>query len=471
VTINLRPYQDTLVAGARKALAGGCKRLLVQSPAGSGKTVTASFMVQGVVSRGMRAMFMVHREELARQAAKTLRGFGIPVGYVMASMTMDARQPVMVAMVDTLRNRLEKVPVPNVLFVDECHHAVSASWAKIIDYYVSKGAVVVGLSATPQRLDGRPLQGIFDDMVLGPSVKELIDLGALADYDYYAPPSLVDLSAVKSKYGDYSTGDLAEATDKPAIIGDAVDHYKRLMPGERAIAFGVNVVHSQHIAAQFEAAGIPARHLDGETPPAERMATIAAFARGDIKVMSNVSLFGEGFDVPSCSGVIMLRATQSLSLHIQVCGRAMRTDPDRPGKRAVLIDHVGNVLRHGLPDDDREWTLDGRKKRPGRKKDADEALPIKQCPKCYFVHQPEPACPSCGHVYEAAARQMEQVDGELRKLTSEDKQRLAKMRAIEVAKAKTLEELVQIEKDRGYKPGWARAVHGVRQKKALARAY
>lgn len=465
--IILRDYQDALVAGARAAIDAGTRRILVQSPAGSGKTVTASFMVAGIVNRGRRVMFAVHREELAKQASKTFRAFGIHHGYVMSSMSMDTRLLAHVAMIDTLRNRLGKVIRPDVLIVDEAHHAVSPTWRKIIDLWAEQGTLIIGLSATPIRLDGRPLAGLFDTMVLGPTVKHLISIGALSDYTYFAPPSLLDLAKVKTRMGDYAQDQLAEASDKPAIIGDAVEHYKRLLGGKRAIGFAVNIEHSKHIASMFNSAGVPAAHVDGETPAGERAATIESFARGDIKVMSNVSLFGEGFDVPSCEGVLMLRATQSLSLHIQICGRAMR--PHAAKDKAVLLDHVGNFLRHGLPDDDREWSLEGKKKKAGGKAAAEESVALKQCPTCYRVHEPAPACPFCGHVYEAPRREMEQVDGELKAITAEDKALLQRQMKIEVAKARTVEELQAIAQARGYKPGWARAVHESRKKRATGR--
>lgn len=468
-TIILRPYQDALVAGARQCIDRGLRSFLLQSPAGSGKTVTAAYMVKGAYERGRSVMFAVHREELARQASRTLRGFGIPHGFVMSSMTMDVRQPVKVAMIDTLRCRLEKVPVPDILFVDEAHHAVSASWAKIIAYYRERGTLVIGLSATPDRLDGKALNTIFQDMVPGPSVKYLIEIGALSDYDYYAPPSLVDVSQVRKKSGgDYNEEDLAAASDRPDIIGDAVEHYKQLLARKRAIGFAVNIRHSKNVAAMYNAAGVPAAHVDGDTDPGERTRIIEAFARGDIYYMSNVSLFGEGFDVPACEGAQFLRKTESLSFHIQCCGRPMR--PHDAKDKAILLDHVGN-FKHGMPDDDREWTLEGRKKRAGAPKPVGEVEKLSQCPKCYFVHKAAPLCTKCGHQYEVASKTIEVGEGELRKLTKEDKAAIALQRKQEVYKAKTLEDLKQVAQRYGYSEKWAQHVHTARARKVDARAY
>lgn len=461
--IILRDYQEELVGGARAALGRGIKRLLLQSPAGSGKTVMASYMVKGALDRGMSSMFLVHREELARQASRTFRTFKIPHGFVMSSMTMDVRAAVKIAMIDTLRNRLDKVPAPRLLFVDECHHAASPTWRKVLDYYAAQGTIIIGLSATPQRLDGRGLDDLFEEMIPGPAVSRLIAAGALSRYVYLAPPSMLDLTSVKQRAGDYAQDQLAEASDKPAIIGDAVEHYKRLLPGKRAIAFAVSIKHSMHIVEMYRAAGIPAEHVDGDTDPLKRVQTIEAFGRGDVKVMSNVGLFGEGFDVPACEGVQMLRATQSLSWHIQACGRAMR--PHESKDLAILLDHVDNWKLHGLPDDDREWSLEGRKKKAGKRKETDEEVQVKQCPKCYHVHAPAPVCPRCGHVYEVKGRELLQVDGELREITKEDAAALKAIRAKELEKATTIEQLEVLAMQRGYSPGWASHIMKARKQK------
>lgn len=452
--ITLRPKQVAVIEESRAKLRDGTKRLMIQAPCGFGKTVLGSFIVMNAASKGRRIYFMVHRDELAKQASRTFTNFGIDHGFIMAAFTPSPRKLVQIAMIDTLRNRYERLPVPDILLVDEAHHAASASWQKIINYYAERGTVIIGLSATPSRLDGKPLNDIFDDMVLGPTVKSLIDDGALSKYRYYAPPQVVDLNGVGSKFGDFDKKALAERSDKPQVVGDALAHYKKLLSGKRAIVFAVSIAASQHVVEQFIAGGVPAAHVDGEMSREERAKAISAFERGDILVLSNVSLFGEGFDVKACEGVILLRATQSLSLHIQMCGRAMR--PHESKEEAIIIDHVGNVGRLGMPDDEHEWSLEGSTKKGKRKKKDDEpTIPVAQCVKCYACFKPAPVCPHCGEPVEVKTRKVEHVDGELHEITREMAEAMRKDKRREVGQAQSLAELQKIAAERGYSSGWA----------------
>lgn len=473
--IVLRDDQELVVGEARDFIRQGFKRILVQAPTGFGKTVVGSFMVLGAVQRRKRVTFMAHREELIQQAARTFKSLNLEPGFISASFTPNPHALVQIAGVDTLRNRLEKVPVPDMLVVDECHHAVSPSWRKVIDYYHSRGALIVGLSATPKRLSGEPLRDCFDVMVKGPRVADLIARGSLCEYDYFCPPPMFDLAGVKKVHGEYSSSQLAAKCDKPEIIGNAVEHYQRLLPGKRAIVFAVNIKHSNNIVNQFRAAGIPAAHVDGETPTAERKAKIAAFERGEILVLSNVSLFGEGFDVKACDAVIMMRATASEALFLQMCGRALRP---HEGKRALILDHVCNagmwsngdfVRKHGFPDDDREWTLDGREKKSRGPKESNDDLNIQQCTQCYSVHERAPQCPFCGFTHPVRERSLEQVDGELTKIDPKTLAQQKWARKSEVASAETLEQLKAIEVAREYTPGWANHIWQSRQRKKASR--
>lgn len=464
MSITLRADQEVSVGGAREYMAAGRKRILIQAPCGFGKTVVGSYIMKSAATRGYRVMFLTHREELAKQASRTLTRIELEHSFVMAAFTMDPRARVHVAMIDTLRNRIKKLPPPDILLVDECHHAASETWRKIIMHYAESGAVVIGLSATPERLDGKGLSDIFEVMVPGPSPGDLIERGSLSRFRYLAPPSVLDLTGVKTLAGEFNSKDLAAATDKPAIIGDAIEHYVRELGGKRAIVFAVNLDHSKHVVEQFNARGIPAEHVDGEMPKDARAAAIKRFETGETLILSNVSLFGEGFDVAACDGVILLRATQSLALHIQMCGRALR--PHASKEVAVILDHVGNVLRHGLPDENHEWSLEGRKKKPkGKKDDKEEVVDIQQCPKCYQVHRTASVCPHCGHIYETKPRGgLEQQDGELRELTADDRKVITELRKKAIKKARTLDELQRLGKEFGYAPGWAAATWKAKEK-------
>lgn len=406
-------------------------------------TVVCAYIAKSAAQKGKNVLILVHREELASQASRTLTRFGVEHGFIMAGITTDPTKRVFIGMIDTVRNRVKAGKIPkkfDIVMPDECHHSVSPSWQFVLDHFHENNAVIVGFSATPERLSGEPLGDVFDVMVPGPQVRELIDRGSLADYVYFAPPTMLDVSAIKKSYGDYSTSDLAKATDKPQITGDAIDHYKRLLYGKRAIVFAVNIMHSLHIVEQFNAAGIPAAHVDGDTPKGERKSKMQAFERGELWVLSNVGLFGEGVDVKACEGVILLRATASLSLFIQMSMRPMR--PHESKEKAFIIDHVGNVLRHGLPDAYREWSLEGRPKKIGKKKEEPD-VNVKQCPNCFVCHDPAPQCPSCGHIYRVE-RKLEQVDGELQEITADMREQMRKDQMRQQGKASTIDELVEL---------------------------
>lgn len=333
----------------------------------------------------------------------------------------------------------------NGLAVHNCHHASANTWRKLIA--ALPDAVVIGLTATPARLGGQSLGDIFQSMILGPSVKDLISWGNLAPFKYYAPPVAADLTGLRVQYGDFVQSEVAVRVDKSEIIGDLIAQYKKLAPGMRAVCYCVSVAHSQHTAAMFDEAGIPAAHIDGESHDTIRRAAIEDFRAGKIKVLCNVDLISEGFDVPAMEAVILARPTQSLTLHVQQSMRPMRPDKNNPDKVAVIIDHVGNVYRHGLPDEVREWTLEPSKK----KKSAASEFPIKQCPKCYAAHRPAPICPVCGYKYPVAERSgPKERKGELTEVV--DLERMQKR--IEVGRAKNVQSLEQIAMRRGYAPGW-----------------
>ncbi len=449
--ISLRPYQLQLVDEARQALRS-TKRLLIQAACGAGKTCIASYIIESAASKKLPIMFIVHRNELLLQASRTMKNFGIEHGFIAAHYTPKKYCNVQIAMIDTLRNRLDKVTVPKLLIIDEAHHAISPTWKKIIQYYCDKGTVIIGLSATPQRLDGRPLNDMFDQMVCGPDIKSLINAGSLSRYKYYAPPSVVDMEGVKKKFGDYDQKEQSLRVDKPHVFGDAIEHYKKILHGKRAIAFQINIQASKNFAAQCIAQGIPCLHVDGEMSSVDRAKSIKSFEDGHTWILSNVGLFGEGFDVSACDGVILLRKTASLSLYLQMCGRMMR--PYESKDIGIILDHMNNISLHGLPDADREWSLEGQKSKD--KKKLQEVVAIRQCPKCYHVFESGRMCPQCGHDLGAQYHEIEKIDGELQEIKQDDLVKLEKKK--EVGKARTLQDLNQIALDRGYKNGWARKV-------------
>lgn len=454
----LRDYQQGLIDRTRVALRTN-RNVLVQAPTGAGKTLLSAFMTGSAVRKGWRVGFIVHRRELIKQTSATFTNVGIPHGLVAAGITGDRRQPVQICGVQTLANRLDWFDF-GLLIIDEAHHATAKQWADVIAHY-SK-ARVIGLSATPERMDGAGLDKHFDALVPGPRVAWLIENGYLSPYRLYAP-SVPDLAGVHTTAGDYNRGELGEAMSKPQIIGDLVEHYRRLAPGRRNMVFCASIKHSLAVVDKFQSAGFRAAHIDGATDNDERDRMIAKFTAGEIQVLSSVDLVSEGFDLPAIEVATLARPTKSLSLYIQQVGRCLRTAPGKA--EAIILDHAGNALRHGLPDDEREWTLAGRAKKRRSTSSDEPDVQVRQCPACYSVHKSAPVCPRCGHEYQTMGRTIKEIEGELQEMQRAAEQ---KEKKTEVARAKSKDELIAIGRMRGYKnPGfWAQKIIEARSVRA-----
>lgn len=458
--ITPRPYQQALIDGGRDAYRRGKRSVLFNLPTGGGKTVTASIIVHGAAAKGKVVWWLCHRRELVQQASGTFYELGIPHGTVRAGHVSDRNALVQVGSIQSVGNRVDDLPAPDLIVFDEAHHIGAVSWDAL--FHAFPKARILGLTATPWRLDGQGLGRWFDEMVIGPTVADLIEAGALSPYRLFAP-SAPDLSGVGVTGGDYKRNALSAAMNKPQIVGDAIGHYRRLCNGKRAVAFAAGVENSREIAAQFRAAGIPAEHVDGAMSADERDAAVARFKAGETLVLSNADLFGEGFDVPAIEAAILLRPTKSLSLYLQQVGRALRPCPGKT--EAIILDHAGNSAQpgFGLPDDEREWSLEDREK---RKKGEASEVSIRQCEQCFFVYRPAPKCPQCGHAPVVKAREIEVVEGTLAEVVrSEVRAITAQTNPREI---NTLEGLRTLARLRGYKRGWA--THVWRERLARERA-
>ena len=451
--MQLRDYQTELIEEIRYSILSGLLRICAVAPCGAGKTVLFSWMTAQARARGQKVLTILHRQELIEQTSKTFDKFYIS-HEILNSKNINTCD-CLVASAQTLVRRLDQFErPPDLIIVDESQHAVANTWRKIIDYFPK--ALVIGFTATPARLSGDGLGVIFQALALGPTVQELIEMGNLSPFDYYSPPVVADFADLKVKYGDYQSSDVALKMDKSEIIGDVIANYRKLADGKRAIYYCATCEHAEHVAKEFNIAGISAAYIDGKTPDSIRKLAIEQFRTGVVSILTNVDLVSEGFDVPNMECVGLLRPTQSVALFIQQAMRGMRPDPDNPSKRAVIIDHVGNVYRHGLPDEDREWSLEGKVK----KRDPSE-ISVRQCPECYYAHLPAPKCPKCGFVYAVKAQaEIVQTKGELLQIKAlerkEDKR--------EVARAKTREELEFIAIKRGYSLRWVNVQLELREK-------
>ena len=456
--MELRDYQTELIEELRHTILAGSSRICAVAPCGSGKTVLFSWITAQARARHQKVLIVVHRQELIEQTSRTLDRFYIP-HEILTTKNINSCD-MHIASVYTLARRLNNFEKPpDLIILDECAHAVANTWRKVIEHFPN--SLVIGFTATPARLSGDGLGVIFQALALGPSVKELVEMGNLAPFDYYSPPVVADFADLKVKYGDYQASDVALKMDKSEIIGDVIATYRRLADGKSAICYCASCEHAEHVAKEFNHAGIPAAYIDGTTPDSVRKMAVEQFRTGVVKILTNVDLVSEGFDVPNMEAVILLRPTQSTALFIQQSMRAMRADPENPDKRAIIIDHVGNVYRHGLPDEDREWSLEGKMK----KREPSE-IKIRQCPKCYYAHLPAPQCPKCGFTYEIQApAPIVQTKGEL--LQIKDLERKSQKR--EIGQARTREALEKIAITRGYSLRWVDRILSVRGQKGYGR--
>lgn len=454
--ITPRPYQVEGIAAARRMIAEGLRRVLLVLATGGGKTVVAALVALGAMQKGKRVLFVGPRREIIAQAFWKLVEAGIPelsCGVVMGNGVIphaitrepySARRPmapVQVASIQTLTNR--RLPPADVVFVDEAHHSSSKTWSKVIDHYIAAGAVVVGLTATPCRADGKGLGKLFERLHVIAGFAELAEAGYLTTPRVYTTPQGPDLSKVRlTRSGEYDADELATVMRARALVGDVVEHWLRLAEGRTTVFFAASVEHSREVCEAFRAAGIAADHIDANTDPAERDAALARLSRGETKVLCNMGVCTEGWDEPSCKCVVLGRPTKSLSLYLQMAGRGLR--PWR-GVEAIILDHAGCAHEHGLPSDAREWSLDGRVKRAA-------SVSVRTCPRCYLaLPGGTPEC-DCGYVFPVEVREV----SELRREDGELVEAASRTTATMDERCKTYEGMLGDSARRGRKVGYAR---------------
>ena len=450
--IALRPYQRDFIDAVRVQFANKNKRVVGVQPCGAGKTIMTGWMIRESLKRNKKSIFFVHRRELIKQTSETFTRLEIPHGIIDAQSPMQLDLPVQIASVQTLARRLDKIPAPDFLICDECHHILANTYKKILDAFPK--AYLLGVTATPERMGGVTLADAFDSMVVGMTVNDLIQLGNLTKFKYYAPKVGIDLSGVRSNFGEYNQDDLAEVMSQAAIIGDIVNDYRNYADSLSAICYCVNVEHSKEVAQAFINAGISAAHCDGDTPTKQREQIVEDFRHGNIKILCNAELFGEGFDVPNMQAVILARPTKSLTLYIQQALRPLRPDPNNPNKVAVIIDHVQNYLIHGLPNMQHDWSLN-----PNDDK-------LKKCPQCGKMIKPvirngKRFCPECDYEFVKGTgespppRNRDTVDGDIIELQVNFADNQSDDDVVIKNKPTTIEEFITIAEKKKYKKAWA----------------
>ena len=438
MTIILRDYQQDLYSKTQKAFRNGQKRVLVTVGCGGGKSYIFAKMAEQ--AKGS-VLVLTHRQELKEQT-----------GRLFADNGLNAR----VEMILTEANRLGQYEKPSLIITDEAHLSRSNSWMKVLDYY---NTYTVGFTATPIRLDGKPLGDIYEELVTGVSVKWLIDNKCLAPYEYYAP-TVVETDGLRVQMGDYVIKDLEQLMSDRAIYSDVLKSWERLALGQKTIAYCVSVKHAKETAEMFSKAGYPAVEIDGSTPPKIRSRIMQDFRDGKIMVLCNVGIISEGVSIDDVSCCLLLRPTESHALYWQQAMRCMRY---QEGKMATIIDCVGNYTRNPLPDADVQWSLtESMRKKP--KINSEGNFYIRTCEKCYKVFKTAPVCPYCGAEYPLTPREIKaHKEIELARITAEEAARAElerKKARMEQGRAQSFEELLAIGRAKGYKnPAfWAQQV-------------
>lgn len=363
----LRPYQLEAVDRLEQSFKTN-RRICLQMPTGSGKTVVFSHLIGKVNSAGDPSLILVHKRELIKQTLAKLNYFEVDAGVIAPGWPRQLDKGVQVASIQTLTNRLGEAPPARFVVVDEAHHSTAPSWAKILQHYST--SLILGPTATPERPDGKGLDTHFDALVRGPTPQYLVDEGYLADVRIITARS-PDVSHVKKVGGDYHRGQLGQLMSSNTIIGNAVEHYQEHADGLPGIAFCCTVEHAQLVAKQFQRAGYRAASVDGSMPTEERDDIINGLSSGALQIVTSCDLISEGLDIPDVAVAILLRQTQSLVLYLQQVGRAMRPKL-RP---AIILDHAGNFYTHGSPKMERLWSLAGK---PVRQKEEAAAKQVRK---------------------------------------------------------------------------------------------
>ncbi len=453
----LRQYQLEAKDKLRKSIAKGNKRIIYYLPTGGGKSIAAVDLIDSLLKKGKKIAFIANRIGLVNQFSEHLTEANIPHGIIQGANTFGALSDVVVCSIATVGRR-GLPPKIDFVIIDEAHSVAGSNEYKKLIFQLNN-IYWVGLTATPfskglakiyQELSNEPL---FQDIIVGATIPELIKLGSLVDCTIYSPsePDLKNCRLQKNGFGelDYNEDDLGQAIDKPELIGDIVSHWFKIAKNSKTVVFATNVRHSKHIVDEFLRYGIATEHLDGYMTAEQKKPILDRYASGETLVISNVALLREGWDTPSCSTMILARSTRSLISWIQMCGRVLR--PHTGKECAVILDHSGTAIRLGYPTDELPLKLcDGTK--PESKKDKPEKKDIK-CPSCHHVKKQRGKCEKCGHEpeYKHEKSDIEVLEGTLKKLERKPK---AEVKSKDVCQA-WYSQLLCYAKSKGYKSGWA----------------
>lgn len=426
IKTELREYQIKLIDDIRLSLRRGNRSVVSVLGCGGGKSVIQAEIAGCAASKRNRVLFLVHRRELCNQISAAFTAQGVDMELCS------------IAMVQTVSRCLNSIAPPDIIITDEAHHSTANTYRKIYDRFPE--SIKLGFTATPIRLNKGGLGEVYKDLITSVSTRWLIENNYLAPYKYYSV-KLADTSSLHIRAGEYKADEVAQLMQNKEIYGETVKQWEKLAKGRKTIVYCASVEASKETAEQFRSAGYAAESLDGAVNKDYRATVMSDFRNGKIRILCNCDLFGEGLDVPDCECVVLLRPTQSLTLYIQQSMRSMRY---MPGKTAIIIDHVGNCYQHGLPDDDRQWTLEPKKKQ-------ESIVKIRECKECFAVYPPtESKCPVCGaeaeHEVHNVNRKIVDID-----LVEVHRREELKNTKLSDAVLNTWAEVVEFQKIKGYK--------------------
>lgn len=435
--MHLRDYQQQVIDRVVVSWKKGHKRPCLVLSCGGGKSVITAHIAKVLTSKNKNVLFCIHRLELKNQIINTFKNWGVDMHHCN------------IEMVQGLKRKMPSLPYPHLIIFDEAHHMVAKTYKNIINQFPL--ALCLGVTATPIRQSGEGLDQVCDDLVIGVSTKWLIENGYLSNYKYFSIP-VADFNNIKIVRGEYDLLQLSEIMENNRIYGDTVKNYIEKADGKKTIVYCCSVESAKQTALEFRKNGFKAESLDGKTNTKERLEVMEKFRTGEINILTNFILFGEGLDIPDCDCVILVRKVRSLALFIQMAMRCMRANSKDLNKIAIIIDQCGNVYEHGFPDDDRPWSL------KGKIKNEQNSVKIKTCKGCYSViPQNALKCNFCGADFtaEVAQRlQIEKVESELAELKKLEHEKLMSLSVNEINSLTTWGELAQVRVARGYKIMW-----------------